>query len=140
MLVWIAEDELARLQRRARPRRRLFAGALYHRLRQSVAEPEVVMGVVERRRGVKSSTDRLRTPSAPGHKLVVFSRGARACSASLRANRIAMACKSSPASPPTQLSGALAPVSPRMSARAAMPCAKRLRESCQRFLGHPECA
>ena len=46
---------------------------------------------------------------------------ARACSASSRANRIAIACRSSPASPPTQLSGWLAPVSPRMSARAAMP-------------------
>jgi hypothetical protein len=39
VLVGIAEDELARLQRRARPRRGLFTRALDHRLRQPVPEP-----------------------------------------------------------------------------------------------------
>ena len=76
VLVGIAEDELARLQRRARPRRRHFTRALDHRLRQPVAEPEVIMCVIERRRRVQIQHRQTAHTLAPGHKLVVFSRGA----------------------------------------------------------------
>ena len=53
VLVGIAEDEFARLQRAARAGRRLVARALDDRLRQPVAVAEVVVRVVERRGGVE---------------------------------------------------------------------------------------
>jgi hypothetical protein len=49
ILVWIAEDEFARLQRRARAGRRLLATAFDDRLRKSVPIPKMVVCMVERR-------------------------------------------------------------------------------------------
>ena len=48
-----------------------------HRLGQPVPEAEVVVRVVERRRRVEIEERQLRTPSEPGHQLVVHSGGPR---------------------------------------------------------------
>ncbi len=53
IFVRIPEDELARLQRRARAGRRILAAALDSRLGQPVAIAEVVVGVIERRDGLE---------------------------------------------------------------------------------------
>ena len=51
VLVRVAEDELARLERRARCRASAHRRALDRRLRQPVAVAEVIVRIVERRRG-----------------------------------------------------------------------------------------
>ena len=50
VLVRVAEDEFARLERRAGARRRRLAGAFDDRLRKPVAVAEVIVRIVERRR------------------------------------------------------------------------------------------
>ena len=137
VFVGIAEDELAGLQRCTGTRCRLLARSLHHRLRQPVAEAEVVVGVVERRRRVEVEVRQAAHAVGAGEQLVVLLDGPSHCS-SVRENRIAIACRSSPARPPTQCSGALAPVSPRMSARGAMPSRNSSGKVCQRLLGYAE--
>ena len=72
VLVGIAEDELTRLQRRTRAGGGFLAGALHHRLRESVAEPEMVVGVVER--WCRVEVEERQTPDAvgPRQQLVVL--------------------------------------------------------------------
>ena len=108
----------------ARTGRRLLARSFDHRLRQPVPEPEVVVRVVERRRRVRGrGCDSLRTPSQRATQLVVLPDGIAALLGVVRANRMAIACRSSPARPPTQWSGWLRRCRP--GCRRAPPCPAR---------------
>ena len=125
-------------QRRARAGRRLLAGALHDRLRQPVAEAEVVVGVVERRvtrsgRGTTGSARRRCGRAACRARRW----SVRDCSSS-RANRIAIACTSSPARPPTQWSGRFgAGVAEDVGARRHA-LAELVGKGGKRLLGHAE--
>ena len=70
---------------------------------------------------LRSSTERTSTPGQPATSFSC-SETHRSCSASSFAKRMTIACRSGLASPPTQCSGACIPVSPSISARAAIPC------------------
>ena len=76
VLVRIAEDELARFQRGTGAGGRFLAGALHHRLRQPVPEPEMVVGVVERRCRVEVEVGQ--TPDAVGSRQQLVVLGDRA--------------------------------------------------------------
>ena len=71
ILIRVSEDELARFQRCARTRRGFLTRALHHRLRQPVAETEVVVGVVERRRRVQVEERQAADAVGAGEQLVV---------------------------------------------------------------------
>ena len=75
VLVGVAENELTRLERSARAGSGLLTRSLDHRLRQPVAEPEVVMGVVERRCGVQIQERQASNAVAACHQLVVHPGG-----------------------------------------------------------------
>ena len=137
VLVGIAEDELARLQRRARPRRRLVTRSLDHRLRQPVPEPEVIVGVIERRRRVQIQYRQTAHTVAPGHQLVVHPGGPRMFSVVAREqdrDRMQVGARQ-PAHPIVRVGGPgiAQDVGPSRHALA-----KRLRERCQGFLGNPQ--
>ena len=139
VLVGIAEDELSRLQRRAGPRRRLFTRSLDHQLRQPVPEPEVIMCIIERRRRVQIQHRQTAHTLAPGHKLVVFSRGASMFGVIAREQDRdcvqVTACQTADPVVRVVSPGIAQDVCPSRHALA-----KRLRESCQGFLGHSDCS
>ena len=122
IFVRIAENELACLQRLASARRRLHAIPFDRRLRQPVAIAEMLMCVGKRRNGVKVEHGQHFDAGHTAATSFWCSETHRSRSASSRAKRMTMACRSGFARPPTQCSGALTPLSPSISARAAMPC------------------
>ena len=72
VFVWIAEDELTRLQRIPGAGRRFFARLLNHRLRQTVAVAKMIVSVAERRNGVKVEHGEDLDAGAVGDKLLVL--------------------------------------------------------------------
>ena len=137
VLVGIAEDELAGLQRRARAGRGLLARSLHHRLRQPVPEAEVVVGVVERRRRVQIQIRQPAHAVAPGDQLVVRRRGPGVLGVVAREqdrDRVQVVAGQS-ADPVVRVvaPGVAEDVGPGGHALAEL-----LREGRERLLGHPE--
>ena len=121
IFVRVAKDELARLQRVAGAGRGLLARPLDDRLRETVPIAKMLMGVAERRNGVKVEHGEDLDAGAACDKFPML-RGAPVVLRLVPLKRMTIACRSGLARPPTQWSGVFKPVSPSTSARAAMPC------------------
>ena len=72
VLVGVAEDELARLQRRAGAGRRFLAASVDHRLREAVAIAKMVVRIIERRSRVEVERREDLDAGAPGDQLRVL--------------------------------------------------------------------
>ena len=122
VFVGVAEEELARLQRRARARGRHVARPFDHRLRQPVAVAEVIVRVVERRRRLQVERRRALRRRDTGENIAGAPRNAplalRDVAREQDHDRVEIGA-GEPADPVVRM---VAPVSPRICARAAMPC------------------